>query len=137
MVPMVVLTSVQNTVSAQDLGAASAMVTFARSIGAAFGVAIFGSLLTGNFADRLHDLPVSGAVDPSRPETIALLPPAVRESALDAFAHATGSGFLWLTPLVIAGTLLALLLKPGRNDVAAAPTTGTIRETVQDPVLAA
>ncbi|MEV1155076.1 MDR family MFS transporter [Micromonospora chokoriensis] len=133
MVPMVVLTSVQNTVSTQDLGAASAVVTFARSIGAAFGVAIFGSLLTGDFADRLHDLPVSGTVDPARPETIALLPPAVRESVLDAFAHATGNGFLWLTPLVVAGTMLALLLKPGRNDAGAAPAT---RETAQDPVSA-
>ncbi|XVV15439.1 MDR family MFS transporter [Actinoplanes sp. CA-131856] len=46
MVPMVVMASVQNAVPTQDLGAASAIVTFARSIGAALGVAVFGSLLT-------------------------------------------------------------------------------------------
>lgn len=56
MVPMVVLTTVQNSVPTADLGAASAVVTFARSIGAAFGVAVFGTLLNTGFADRTHGL---------------------------------------------------------------------------------
>jgi EmrB/QacA subfamily drug resistance transporter len=131
MVPMVVLTAVQNSVPAQDIGAASAVVTFARSIGAAFGVAIYGSLLTSNFAHRLHGLPVTGGFDPARPDTIAVLPSAARHAALDAFARATGTGFLWLVPLVAAGTLLTFFLTPHRDTAdttdpapAAAPSRG-------------
>ncbi|WP_410572309.1 hypothetical protein [Amycolatopsis sp. cmx-4-61] len=36
-----------------DLGAASTVVTFARSIGAASGVAVFGSLLGEDVAGRI------------------------------------------------------------------------------------
>jgi EmrB/QacA subfamily drug resistance transporter len=53
MVPMVALTAAQNAVPAGDLGAASAVVTFARSIGAAFGVAVFGSLLGEDVAQHI------------------------------------------------------------------------------------
>lgn len=75
MVPMVALTAAQNAVPAGDIGAASAVVTFARSIGAAFGVAVFGSLLG------------------------------------DDVAHHIGGAFLWITPVVVVGTLLAAFLK--------------------------
>ncbi|MGK3201273.1 MDR family MFS transporter [Amycolatopsis sp. MEPSY49] len=53
MVPMVALTAAQNAVPAADIGAASAVVTFARSIGAAFGVAVFGSLLGEDVAHTI------------------------------------------------------------------------------------
>jgi hypothetical protein len=43
MVPMVALTAAQNAVPVEDIGAASAAVTFFRSIGAAFGVTVFGA----------------------------------------------------------------------------------------------
>ncbi|WP_020419295.1 MDR family MFS transporter [Amycolatopsis sp. ATCC 39116] len=74
MVPMVALTAAQNAVPAADIGAASAVVTFARSIGAAFGVAVFGTLLGDDVAGNI------------------------------------GGAFLWITPLVVLGTLLAFLL---------------------------
>ncbi|MEW1866469.1 MDR family MFS transporter [Streptomyces sp. NPDC088194] len=128
MVPMVVLTAVQNNVSPQDIGAASAVVTFARSIGAAFGVSIFGSLLTSDFAHRLHGLPVTGGLDPARPDTIAVLPSGVRHAALEAFARATGTAFLWLLPLVAAGTLLTFFLASHRDTEDGVPVTG---ETLQ------
>nr|WP_257785492.1 MFS transporter [Lentzea guizhouensis] len=50
MVPMVALTAAQNAVPVRDIGAASAMVTFFRSIGAAFGVTVFGALLSDDIA---------------------------------------------------------------------------------------
>ena len=53
MVPMVALTAAQNAVADADIGAASAVVTFARSIGAAFGVAVFGSLLGDDVAHHI------------------------------------------------------------------------------------
>jgi EmrB/QacA subfamily drug resistance transporter len=115
MVPMVVMTTVQNSVPAADLGAASAVVTFARSIGAAFGVAVFGALLNTGFAGRTRGLPTAGGFDAARPDSIGRLPSAVRGTALDAFAHATAAGYLWMAPALVAGTLLALFLKPARR----------------------
>ncbi|WP_372666050.1 MDR family MFS transporter [Amycolatopsis kentuckyensis] len=53
MVPMVALTAAQNSVPPADIGAASAVVTFARSIGAAFGVAVFGTLLGEDVAHTI------------------------------------------------------------------------------------
>jgi EmrB/QacA subfamily drug resistance transporter len=115
MVPMVVLTTVQNSVPASDLGAASAVVTFARSIGAAFGVAIFGTLLNTGFATHTRALTTSTGFDASRPDTVSHLPAALRGTALDAFAHATAAGYLWIAPALAAGILLALFLKPARK----------------------
>ncbi|MBB4981075.1 hypothetical protein [Streptomyces nymphaeiformis] len=84
MVPMVVLTAVQNTVPPSGLGAASAVATFARSIGAAFGVAVFGTLLSADFTDRVRGLPTTAGFDAARPDTIGSLPAALRDAALDA-----------------------------------------------------
>ncbi|MBY8883151.1 MFS transporter [Streptomyces sp. PLK6-54] len=120
MVPMVVMTTVQNSVPTADLGAASAVVTFARSIGAAFGVAVFGALLNAGFAHRTRSLPVTGGFDPARPGTIAQLPAGLRDTARDAFAHATAAGYLWVAPALVAGTLLAVFLKPARTQGRAA-----------------
>ena len=122
MVPMVVLTTVQNSVRVADLGAASAVVTFARSIGAAFGVAVFGTLLNTGFAGRTHALPTAGGFDAARPDTIGRLPAALRGTALDAFAHATATGYLWIAPTLAVGILLALFLKPSHKDDGAAPS---------------
>lgn len=115
MVPMVVLTAVQNSVPAADIGAASAAVTFARSTGAAFGVAIFGTLLNAGLADRLRDaahrgIHVPSGIDPTQTDTVDSLPPIARQAVLDAFAHATATGFLWITAFAIVGTLLAVFL---------------------------
>ncbi|MEE4547010.1 MDR family MFS transporter [Streptomyces sp. V4-01] len=129
MVPMVVLTTVQNSVPAADLGAASAVVTFARSIGAAFGVAVFGTLLNTGFADRTRALPAAGGFDAARPDTIGRLPGALRETALDAFAHATAAGYLWMAPALAAGILLAVFLKPAsRSSAGAAVATARVAE---------
>ncbi|WP_374210420.1 MFS transporter [Streptomyces sp. CL12-4] len=112
MVPMVIMTTVQNSVPAADIGAASAVVTFSRSIGAAFGVAVFGTLLNTGFADRVRDLPTGGGFDPTRPDTIGHLPAALRDTALDAFAHATAAGYLRIAPALAVGIVLALFLQP-------------------------
>lgn len=132
MVPMVVLTTVQNSVPATDLGAASAMVTFARSIGAAFGVAVFGTLLNSGFADRTRALPTTAGFDAARPDTIGSLPAALRETALEAFAHATAAGYLWIAPTLAVGILLAVFLRPARKPEAPQPAPGAPAEdTVQ------
>ncbi|WP_316743923.1 MDR family MFS transporter [Streptomyces sp. MK7] len=144
MIPMVVLTTVQNSVPATDLGAASAVVTFARSIGAAFGVAVFGALLSTGFAERTHGLPTADGFDAARPDTIGRLPAALRDTVLDAFARATATGYLWIAPTLAVGILLALLLGParksgaaGRKSEGATPTLGSAVADAKDSVPAA
>ncbi|MEV7080940.1 MDR family MFS transporter [Streptomyces sp. NPDC093516] len=137
MVPMVVLTTVQNSVPTADLGAASAVVTFARSIGAAFGVAVFGTLLNTGFADRTSGLPTTGGFDATRPDTIGRLPGALRDTALDAFAHATAGGYLWIAPALAVGIVLALFLKPARKtyaDGTADPAPATLGTPADEPI---
>ena len=134
MVPMVVLTSVQNSVPASDLGAASAVVTFARSIGAAFGVAVFGTLLNTGFADRTRALPTAGGFDAARPDTVGQLPAGLRQTALDAFAHATATGYLWIAPALAVGIGLALFLKPAAK---ATEQSSATDETVDHDLVAA
>ncbi|MER5512410.1 MDR family MFS transporter [Streptomyces sp. NPDC002766] len=133
MVPMVVLTTVQNSVPAADLGAASAVVTFARSIGAAFGVAVFGTLLNTGFAERARSLPTAGGFDAARPDTVGLLPGALRDTALDAFARATAAGYLWIAPTLAVGVLLALFLEPTRGKPARTPADTTAASGPADP----
>ncbi|MFF1725517.1 hypothetical protein [Streptomyces sviceus] len=111
MVPMVVLTTVQNSVPAADLGAASTSSP-SPAPSAPFGVAVFGTLLNTGFADRTSGLPTAGGFGAARPDTIGRLPGALRDSALDAFAHATAGGYLWIAPALAVGVLLALFLKP-------------------------
>ncbi|MFH8625990.1 MDR family MFS transporter [Streptomyces vietnamensis] len=136
MVPMVVLTTVQNSVPAADLGAASAVVTFARSIGAAFGVAVFGTLLNSGFAARTSGLPATAGFDAARPDTIGRLPAALRDTALDGFAHATAAGYLWIAPALAVGILLAVFLKPARKPEATAPAPATRPASAKDTVQA-
>ncbi|MFE9611408.1 MDR family MFS transporter [Streptomyces sp. NPDC006012] len=141
MVPMVVLTTVQNSVPPTDLGAASAVVTFARSIGAAFGVAVFGTLLNTGFVDRTHGLPTAGGFDAARPDTIGRLPGALRDSALDAFAHATAAGYFWIAPVLAVGVLLTLFLKsapkPGEANGTSGPAARSTPADAEDTVPAA
>jgi EmrB/QacA subfamily drug resistance transporter len=137
MVPMVVLTTVQNSVPAADLGAASAVVTFARSIGAAFGVAVFGSLLNSGFAQRTRALPTVGGFDAARPDTVGHLPAALRDTALDAFAHATATGYLWIAPSLAVGIVLALFLKPSRKKEGPDGSAGDIPDSAVQETVAA
>ncbi|MGW5175337.1 MDR family MFS transporter [Streptomyces sp. NPDC004082] len=137
MVPMVVLTTVQNSVPTADLGAASAVVTFARSIGAAFGVAVFGSLLNSGFAERTRALPTVGGFDAARPDTVGHLPASLRDTALDAFAHATATGYLWIAPSLAVGIVLALFLKPSREREGPDGSAGNIPDSAVQETVAA
>jgi EmrB/QacA subfamily drug resistance transporter len=89
--PVLVL-AVQNAVSQRDLGAATSAVTFLRTMGGAFGAAVFGAVLnarlTVEFAARLPEAALRN-VDPAQlqgsPEQIRSLPPAVARGVVDSF----------------------------------------------------
>ncbi|WP_225821065.1 MFS transporter [Streptomyces naphthomycinicus] len=122
LVMQVLILIVQNAVSYEDLGVATSGATFFRSIGASFGVAIFGTVFASRLGDRLADafravrLPPGASADAlkSDPRGIAALPPALRPAALHAYASAITDVFLYAAPVAFLGFLLAWFLKEDR-----------------------
>ncbi|MGW2281574.1 DHA2 family efflux MFS transporter permease subunit [Streptomyces sp. NPDC001770] len=136
LVMQVLVLVVQNAVPYEDLGVATSGATFFRSIGASFGVAIFGtiftSLLNDRLADALSDQPLPPGVDAGRlaadPRSIGQLPAGLRPSVLDAFATSITDVFLYAAPVVLIAFVVAWFLKEDklRGSVTAPDTTETL-----------
>ncbi|MGW2841291.1 DHA2 family efflux MFS transporter permease subunit [Streptomyces sp. NPDC001493] len=136
LVMQVLVLVVQNAVPYEDLGVATSGATFFRSIGASFGVAIFGTIFTSLLNDRLADAlsgrPLPPGVDPGRlaadPRGIGQLPADLRPSVLDAFATSITDVFLYAAPVVLIAFVVAWFLKEDtlRGSVTAPDTTETL-----------
>ncbi|MQY32832.1 putative multidrug resistance protein MdtD [Streptomyces sp. RB17] len=122
LVMQVLVLIVQNAVSYEDLGVATSGATFFRSIGASFGVAIFGTVFASRLGDKLAaafrgvSLPPGTSPNAlkSDPRGIAALPPTLRPAALHAYASAITDVFLYAAPVALLGFLLAWFLKEDR-----------------------
>ncbi|MFG2927541.1 DHA2 family efflux MFS transporter permease subunit [Streptomyces achromogenes] len=136
LVMQVLVLIVQNAVPYEDLGVATSGATFFRSIGASFGVAIFGTVFASRLGDKLADafrgvrLPPGVGADAlkSDPRGIAALPPAPRQAALHAYASAITDVFLYAAPVALLGFLLAWFLKEDR--LRASVTAPDVSETI-------
>ncbi|UUU37240.1 MFS transporter [Streptomyces sp. CA-210063] len=122
LVMQVLVLIVQNAVSYEDLGVATSGATFFRSIGASFGVAVFGTVFAGRLGDKLTDalagarLPSGVSVDglQADPREIAELPAALRPPVLDAYASAITDVFIYAAPVALLGFVLAWFLREDR-----------------------
>lgn len=122
LVIQVLILAVQNAVRYEDLGVATSGVTFFRSIGAAFGVAVFGTLFTralrDNLADALRGVPLPPGVTAGSllhdPSGVARLGGAARAGTLTAYSDAITSVFLYGVPVMAVAHLLAWLLREDR-----------------------
>jgi hypothetical protein len=89
---------VQNTVSAQDLGAASSAVAFFRSLGGTIGVSVLGAVLSARVGTLIDaGLPAgasSGGSGSVGLADISEAPPAIRELITVSYGDATGRVFL-------------------------------------------
>jgi EmrB/QacA subfamily drug resistance transporter len=117
MVMQVLVLAIQNAVQQRDLGAATSVANFFRSIGGTFGTAVLGAVFAARLgAELAASLPasVAGRIDPATlaetPAAIARLDPAVRQAVVGGIAHAVDTVFLAAIPLAAAGFVLALLL---------------------------
>jgi EmrB/QacA subfamily drug resistance transporter len=136
LVMQVLVLIVQNAVSYEDLGVATSGATFFRSIGASFGVAIFGTIFANRLGDKLTDalsgtqLPpgVSVGALESDPRGIDALPAALRPSAVQAYASSITDVFLYAAPVALVGFVLAWFLKEDRlrGSVTAPDVTETL-----------
>ncbi len=136
LVLQVLVLAVQNAVGYQDLGVATSGVTFFRSIGAAFGVAVFGTIFARRLADGLADALRGVALPPGvsadsllhDPRGVARLTGDARRGVLDAYSDAITSVFLYAVPMVALAHLLAWLLRedPLRGAVQAPEVSETV-----------
>ncbi|WP_103531810.1 MDR family MFS transporter [Streptomyces sp. SM11] len=136
LVMQVLVLVAQNSVSYQDLGVATSGVTFFRSIGSAFGVAIFGTIfanrLTGQLTDALAGQPTPPGVDAGRlaadPRAIGQLPADLRPSVLSAYSTSITDVFLYAVPVVLLAFVLAWFLREDklRGSVTAPDTSQTL-----------
>lgn len=136
LVMQVLVLIVQNAVPYEDLGVATSGATFFRSIGASFGVAVFGTIFASRLGGQLTDafrgarLPPGVSVDAleADPRGIAALPPGLRPPALHAYAVSITDVFLYAAPVALLGFVLAWFLKEDRlrGSVTAPDVTETL-----------
>jgi MFS family permease len=116
MVMQVLVIALQNAVEQRDLGIATSTNTFFRSLGGAFGAALFGAILSGRLAYHLPRLlpPGAGSIDPDlltgSPAMIRTLPPDVQAAVGEAFARSIAGVFRWAIPFAVVCFLLALAI---------------------------
>ncbi|GAA1355267.1 MDR family MFS transporter [Catellatospora bangladeshensis] len=109
-VPVVV---VQSTSSYEDLGVATSGVSFLRTLGSSFGVAIFGTIYASTLPDRLATA-IPPGLDPraaSDVQTLHTLPDQVKAPIVAAYAETLQDVFLAAAPVAAVAFVVALFLR--------------------------
>ncbi len=107
--------SVQNNVAQSDLGAASSIVAFFRSMGGSIGVAALGAVLSHQVADGVREglarlgIQGGGHSTGSIPD-LATLPAPFRAVFEHAFGEATGHIFLVAVPFAVLALVCVSLI---------------------------
>lgn len=109
--------AVQNTVSVQNIGAASSSVAFFRTFGGAIGVSVLGSVLANRVSelstDRFAELGIHTTSSGSGNLDIGALPAPIAEIVRFAYGDATGRIFL-IAAVATAVALIATFFLPNR-----------------------
>jgi hypothetical protein len=137
MVMQILVLAVQNSIARDDIGAATSAVSFFRNIGAAFGTALFGTILTVRLGHwlpllvhgRTHfSLSSSFTITPS---ALKALPPAVRAGVVESFVRSLHVVFLIGVPVAGLAFVFALMLKeiPLNDRSSSLPTESTADTT--------
>jgi EmrB/QacA subfamily drug resistance transporter len=115
----VMVIAVQNSVEHKDLGTATGAETFVRSMGGAFGVAIFGAIFNNRMAANLARLlpagvqtsAVNATTVTASPAALRQLPPELHRAVLSAIAQSTHVVFFAAVPLVLIAFGLTFVLR--------------------------
>jgi EmrB/QacA subfamily drug resistance transporter len=145
--------AVQNTADPRDLGAASSVVAFFRSMGGSIGVSALGAVLahqvSGSVKDGITSLVAGGRLSAAQVAALShstgdipdldALPGPVRTVYEAAMGDATGHLFLIAVPFVVVAFLCVLFIKEtplkthvGPAEAAAPEATGEIEELVSE-----
>jgi EmrB/QacA subfamily drug resistance transporter len=120
LIMQVVVLVVQNSVPADIVGTATSTNNYFREVGAALGVAVFGSIFTSRLSDKLTEtFAGSGAAGGNAesatanlsPEAMSKLPEPIQDGIVSAYADSLAPVFWYLIPFLVIAFLLALRLK--------------------------
>ncbi|MGZ9931917.1 MDR family MFS transporter [Streptomyces sp. NC-S4] len=111
----------QNQVAPEDLGAASSVVTFFRSLGGAVGVSALGAVMANRVTHYVQDglaalgpkaaaLGHGGTAGGGIPD-LDKLPAPFREVIESAYGHGVGDVFLYAAPFALLGLVLVVFIK--------------------------
>ncbi|MBT2404154.1 MULTISPECIES: MDR family MFS transporter [unclassified Streptomyces] len=132
----------QNQVAPEDLGAASSVVTFFRSLGGAMGVSALGAVMATRVTHYVKDgltalgpkaaaMGHGGTAGGAIPE-LDKLPAPLRQVIESAYGHGVGDVFLYAAPFALLSLVLVLCIKevalkskPAAHAPAAAGSTET------------
>jgi hypothetical protein len=125
----------QNAVEYQDLGIATSVIHFFRSLGGTFGAAMFNAVFANRLVHHLdHFVPAAeraGLPDPQvlqgSPKTIESLSPTVHHGVELAFAHAIQTVFVVAVPVCLVAFVVMWFLReePLRTTVGSQPLAAT------------
>ncbi|MDO0913623.1 MFS transporter [Streptomyces sp. DT2A-34] len=105
----------QNQVAPSDLGAASSVVNFFRSLGGAMGVSALGAVLSHRIThyaeEGLTKLGVQGSSGHGEIPDLDALPAPVRTVIESAYGHGVADVFLYAAPIAFLALLFALFIK--------------------------
>ena len=111
--------AVQNTVDVRDIGAASATVSFFRSLGGAVGVSALGAVLASLVQSQVHDGLATSARRPppppvpaeqGRPRPRAPAAPVIGRSCAPSYGDATGQIFLVSAVVAVVALLCVVFI---------------------------
>jgi MFS family permease len=113
----VMIIAAQNAAPREDIGAATGLITLARTVGASLGLALNGAVMTAalnlqqlklpqDVADKLP----AGGLPVASPHDLATLPAAIRTVALSAYNAGFLTLFTFVAGVFVLATLLSLLL---------------------------
>ncbi|UNK45017.1 MDR family MFS transporter [Arthrobacter sulfonylureivorans] len=120
LIMQVVVLVVQNAVAPDLVGTATSTNNYFREVGAALGVAIFGTIFTNNLSGKLTAVFTDAGASPADagnatatldPQAMEALPEPVRDGIVTAYADSLAPVFWYLVPFIAAAFLLALFLK--------------------------
>ncbi|MBP2473952.1 EmrB/QacA subfamily drug resistance transporter [Crossiella equi] len=109
----VLVIAVQNTCAYTDLGAATSGVTFLRTLGSSFGVAVFGAIFSAQLTSNLAGAGLPPGFDPgaaANPEVVRQLPPELLAPLATAYQDSLRTVFLWAIPVALLAFAISWFL---------------------------
>ncbi len=100
----------QNDVPAAELGSATSVLSFFRSMGGTIGTSVLGAVLANRVAGQLGGFDAGGGDAHAVPD-ISQLPDEARELVQGAYGSATGDLFLIATPFAVLALITVLFIK--------------------------
>ncbi|CAB5000459.1 MAG: DHA2 family efflux MFS transporter permease subunit [Actinobacteria bacterium] len=112
---IVTLVGIQNRVDVRDMGSATSTNNFCRSLGNAFGTALFGSIFIARLdKELLTRLPEAGlsakTLSQSPVQIQRIADPFVRNGVIDSFSHSLVAVFAIGIPLCLVGLAISFFM---------------------------